>query len=43
MDKKKGEGGNFDTPIGAYEICELVWCVLLYSINNITDPSSHGL
>ena len=43
---KKGEGGNFDTPIGAYdgaEICELVGCVLLYSINKIVDPSSHGL
>ena len=42
---KKG-GGNFDTPIGAYdgaEICELVGCVLLYSINKIMDPSSHGL
>ena len=43
---KKGEGGNFDTPIGAYdgaEICELVGCVLLYSINRIMDPSSHRL
>ena len=43
---KKGEGGNFDTPIGAYDgakICELVGCVLLYSINKIMDPSSHGL
>ena len=42
---KKGEGGNFDTPIGAYdgaEICELVGCVLLYSINKIVDPGSHG-
>ena len=42
---KKGEGGNFDTPIGAYdgaEICELVGYVLLYSINKIVDPSSHG-
>ena len=29
---KKGEGGNFDVSIGAYdgaEICELVGCVLL--------------
>ena len=48
MDKKKGEGGNFDVSIGAYdgaEICELVFvvCVLLYSINKIMDPSSHGL
>ena len=46
MDKKKGEGGNFDTPIGAYdgaEICELVGCVILYSINKIMDPSNHGL
>ena len=25
------------------EICELVGCVLLYSINKIVDPSSHGL
>ena len=25
------------------EICELVGCVLLYSINKIMDPSSHGL
>ena len=28
---KKGEGGNFDVSIGAYdgaEICELVGCVL---------------
>ena len=43
---KKGEGGNFDTPIGAYDgagICELVGCVLLFSINKIVDPSSHGL
>ena len=43
---KKGEGGNFDTLIGAYdgsEICELVGCVLLYSINKIVDLSSHGL
>ena len=43
---KKGEGGNFDVSIGAYdgsEICELVGCVLLYSINKIMDPSSHGL
>ena len=42
---KKGEGGNFDDSIGAYdgaEICELVGCVLLYSINKIMDPSSHG-
>ena len=43
---KKGEGGNFDVSIGAYdgaEICELVGCVLLYSINKIMDPGSHGL
>ena len=43
---KKGEGGNFDTPIGAYdgvEICVLVGCVLLYSIDKFMDPSSHGL
>ena len=43
---KKGEGGNFDVSIGAYdgaEICELVGCVLLYSINKIMDPSSHGI
>ena len=43
---KKGESRNFDTPIGAYdgaEICELVGCVLLYSINKIVDPVSHGL
>ena len=43
---KKGEGGNFDVSIGAYdgaEICELVGSVLLYSINKIMDPSSHGL
>ena len=43
---KKGEGGNFDVSIGAYdgaEICELVGCVSLYSINKIIDPSSHGL
>ena len=43
---KKGEGGNFDVSTGAYdgaEICELVGCVLLYSINKIMDPSSHGL
>ena len=43
---KKGEGGNFNVSIGAYdgaEICELVRCVLLYSINKIIDPSSHGL
>ena len=42
---KKGEGGNFDVSIGAYdgaEICELIGCVLLYSINKIMDPSSHG-
>ena len=42
----KKEGGNFDTSIGAYdgaEICELVACVLLYSINKMVDPSSHGL
>ena len=45
MDKKR-RWGNFDTPIGAYdgtEICELVGCVLLYSINKIVDPDSHGL
>ena len=43
---KKGEGGNFDVSIGAYdgaEISELVGCVLLYSINKIMGPSSHGL
>ena len=43
---KKGEGGNFDVSIGSYdgaEICELVGCVLLYSINKIMDPSNHGL
>ena len=43
---KKGEGGNFDVSVGAYdgaEICELVGCVLLYSINKIMGPSSHGL
>ena len=43
---KKGVGGNFDTPIGAYdgaEICELVGCVLLYRINKIVDPDGHGL
>ena len=43
---KKWEGGNFDVSIGAYdgtEIGELVGCVLLYSINKIMDPSSHGL
>ena len=43
---KKREGGNFNVSIGAYdgaEICELVGCVLLYSINKIMDPSSHGL
>ena len=43
---KKGEGGNFDVSIGAYDgakICELVGCVFLYSINKIMDPSSHGL
>ena len=43
---KKREGGNFDTSIGAYdgaEICELMGCVLLYSINKIMDHSSHGL
>ena len=31
---------------GAYdgaEICELVGCVLLYNINKIVDPGSHGL
>ena len=46
MNKKKGEGGNFDVSIGAYdgeEICEFVGCVLLYSIHKIMDPSSHGL
>ena len=43
---KKGESGNFDTQIGAYdgaEICELVECVLLYNINKIVDPGSPGL
>ena len=43
---KKGEGGNFDVSIGAYdgaEICELVGYVLLYSINKIMDPNNHGL
>ena len=43
---KKGEGGNFDTAIEAYdgaEICELEGYVLLYTINKIVDPSSHGL
>ena len=43
---KKGEGGNFDVSIGAYDgaqICELVGCVLLYSINKIMDPNNHGL
>ena len=32
--------------MGAYdgtEICEIVGCVLLYSINKILDPSSYGL
>ena len=43
---KKEKVGNFDTPIGAYdgaEICELAGWVLLYRINKIVDPSSHGL
>ena len=43
---KKGEGGNFDVSIESYdgaEICERIGCVLLYSINKIMDPSSHGL
>ena len=43
---KKGEGGNFDVSFGAYDgagICELVGCVLLYSMNKIMDPCSHGL
>ena len=43
---KKGESGNFDTPVGAYdgaEICELVKCVVLYNINKIVDHDSHGL
>ena len=43
---KKGEGGNFDVSIGAYdgaEICELVGCVLLYNINKIMEPNNHGL
>ena len=43
---KKGEGWNFDTSTVAYdgaEICELVGCVLLYSIHKIVDPDSHGL
>ena len=43
---KKGEGGNFDVSIGAYdgaEICELVGCVLLCSINKIMGPSTHAI
>ena len=43
---KKGDGVNFDTPIGAFdvaEICELVGCVLLYNINKIVNPYRHGL
>ena len=43
---QKGDSGNFDTPIGAFdgaEICELVGCVLLYNIDKILDPYSHGL
>ena len=46
MDKKKGEGGNFNVSVGAYdgaEICELVGCALLFSIYKIMDPSSHGV
>ena len=43
---KKGESGNFDTPIGEYdraEIFELVGCVLLNKINEIVDAGIHGL
>ena len=43
---KKGASGNFDTPMGSFdgaEICELVGCLLLYNINYIVDPYSHGL
>ena len=42
---KKGAGGNFDTPMGAFDgakICELVGCLLLYNLNNIVHPYSHG-
>ena len=45
MDKKKGVGGNFDVSIEAYdgaEICELVGCVLLYSINKIANFIKHN-
>ena len=42
---KKGVSGNFDNPMGAYdvEIRELVGCLLLYNLNNNIDPCNHGL
>ena len=43
---KKGAGGNFDTPMGAFDEtqhCELVGCLLLYNLNNIVDSYIHGL
>ena len=43
---KKGVSGNFDNPMGSYDsakISELVGCLLLYKLNDIIDPSCHGL
>ena len=43
---KKGSSRYFDMPMGSFdgaEICELIGCLLLHSLNNIIDPSNHGL
>ena len=42
---KKG-ANNYDVAMGSYngaEICEIVGCLLLYNLNEIMDPSYHGL
>ena len=45
MDKerRKWELRHTNRAYDGAEICELVGCVLLYSINKIVDPGSHGL
>lgn len=43
---KKGDSGNFDNSMEAYdgaEVCKLVGCLLLNNLNKFIDPSNHGL
>ena len=43
---KNGVSGNFDNPMGSYDLVkksELVGCLLLYEFNDIINPGCHGL